>query len=168
MAVRGYEWGVTHRSISAEDPTFNADSVGRRPNTQEHPINTVGDPVNTMGIPVNTSPVRPQGTIPVQRSPIPLGNPEIVETVEVQRETYVLVKNSGNKIIKAIDWDYVFFSDEAMEHEVKRHKFRTRKKIAPGASKFLSEYVEKRAASRYQRVFINRVEFADGSVWLRQ
>jgi hypothetical protein len=166
LLVQDYAWGVARRDVSREDPRFKASSSDRPINTKDNPINTVGNPVNMVGVPVNTAPVRPAGGPPGSQVPISR-NSEMVEQVEVRRETYMLVKNSGDKIIKTIKWDYVFFSDPAMEREVRRHKFQSKKKIEPGEAKFLSEYVFKRAPSRYQKVFINRIEFKDGSVWER-
>jgi len=163
LVVQDYRWGVTHRSRSADDPIFKADSSGRRMNTRDDPINTVGNPVHTVGVPMGTNPVRPQGDPPTRDPGV--GDIERIEISEVRRENYMLVKNVSAKVIKAIDWNYVFFSDAALEHELKRYKYRSKKKIAPGEMKFVSEYVDKRAASEFQSVVINKIEFADGSVW---
>src|SRR2546423_12914249 len=160
LAVQNFAWGVASRRAVNVDPTFMADIQGDRRGG--------GQAARTV-IPSDapTTPVRLPGTVPVPRGPT-AGGPETVERVGVQRESYVLVKNSGSRVIRAIFWDYVFFTDEAMAHELKRHKFRTKKRIAPGETKFLSEFVNGHADSQYQRVFINRVEFSDGSVWSRQ
>jgi len=163
IQVQNFEWGVTHRTKATEDPIFKADSSGRRMNTRDNPINTLGNPVNTVGVPMGTNPVRPQGDPPT-RDP-GFGNTESIENVQVRRETYMLVKNVGPKIIKRIDWDYVFFKDAEMQQELKRRQYHSKKKIAPGESKFVSEYTEDRAPSRFQAVVINRVEFTDGSIW---
>jgi len=162
VSVQSFAWGVMHQTANDVDPSFMAEIQGEsRGGNQAARTTSPTDSPST--------PVRMPGSVPVPRSPSGSGaSPETVERVGVQRESYVLVKNSGNRIIKAIYWDYVFFTDEAMKHEVKRHKFRTKKRIAPGETKFLSEIVDGRADSAYQRVFINRVEFTDGSVWLRQ
>lgn len=165
VLIQDYAWGVTRRNKSNTDPTYRADSGGKL-NTRDNPINSVGNPVNMVGVPVNTAPVRPQGAPPVGQIPVSDGS-EMLQNIEIRRETYLLVKNSGNRIIKTIDWEYVFFTDASLEHELKRQKFHTKKKLAPGEVKFLSEYVSKRASSKYQKVFINRVEFADKSVWQR-
>jgi hypothetical protein len=165
ILVQDYRWGVTHRTKANEDPVFKADSTGRRMNTRDNPVNTVGNPVNTMGVPMGTNPVRPQGEPPA-RDPS-LSTLESIESVEVRRESYMLVKNVSAKIIKAINWEFVFFSDDAREHELKRYRYHTRKKIAPGGVGFVSEYVDDRAASKFQTVVINRIEFADGTIWQR-
>lgn len=165
IVVQDFRWGVTHRNRRADDPIFKADSSGRRVNTRDDPINTMSNPVNTMGVPMGTSPVRPQGSPPT-RDPV-VGEMERIENVEVRRENYLLVKNVSARAIKAIDWNYVFFSDATLEHELKRYKYHSKKKIAPGEMKFVSEYVDRRAASEFQAVVINKIEFADGSVWQR-
>lgn len=165
VMVKDFAWGVMQRSVSSEDPRFKADSNGRQINTKDNPINSVGSSIHMSGVPVDTAPVRPQGTPRGFQIPVAENKSESVLTVETRHETYMLVMNSGNKIIKKIDWDYVFFSDAAMKQELKRHQFRTKKKIAPGEVKFLSENVLKRAPSKYQRVYISRVEFSDGSIW---
>jgi hypothetical protein len=161
--VQDYRWGVPHRSRSADDPIFKADSSGRRANMRDDPVNTIGNPVHMMGVPMGTNPVRPQGAPPTRDPGV--GEIERIEITEVRRENYMLVKNVSAKIIKAIDWNYVFFSDVALEHELKRYKYRSKKKIAPGEMKFVSEYVDKRALSEFQAIVINKIEFADGSVW---
>ena len=165
ILVQDYRWGVTHRTRRADDPIFKADSSGRRTNTRDDPINTLGNPVNMMGVPMGTSPVRPQGSPPT-RDPV-VGDIERIENVEVRRENYMLVKNISTKIIKAIDWNYVFFNDANLEHELKRYKYHSKKKISPGEMKFVSEYVDRRAVSEFQAVVINKIEFSDGSVWQR-
>ncbi len=166
VMVKDFAWGMTQRSVTSEDPRFKADSSGRPVNNKDNPINSVGSPINMSGVAVDAAPVRPQGTprgfqIPVAENK----TSDAVLTIETRRETYMLVMNSGSKIIRKIDWDFVFFSDAAMKQELKRHQFRSKKKIAPGEVKFLSEYVLKRAPSKYQRVYISRVEFSDGSIW---
>jgi hypothetical protein len=166
VLIQDYAWGVTRRTSSNSDPNYRADTGGKL-NTKDNPINSVGNPVNMVGVPINTAPVRPQGAPPAGLNPGAGSSSEMVQNIVVRRETYLLVKNSGNKIIRTVDWDYVFFTDASMEHELKRNKFHSKKKIAPGEVKFLSEYVSKHAASKYQKVFVNRVEFADKSIWQR-
>jgi hypothetical protein len=166
IVVQDYRWGVTHRTRRADDPIFKADSSGRRANTRDDPINTMGNPVNTMGVPMGTNPVRPQGSPPTRDPGV--GQIERIENVEVRRENYMLVKNVSAKVIKTIDWNYIFFNDANLEQELKRYKYHSKKKIAPGELKFVSEYVDRRALSEFQAVVINKIEFTDGSVWQRQ
>ncbi len=92
-------------------------------------------------------------------------NPDVERIV--QRETYVLVRNTGAKKIKAVTWDYVFYEDAKHEHELKRFQFRSKETIGPGEMKFLSVNVDEEAPSSYGDVEIAKLEFDDGSVWQR-
>ena len=93
----------------------------------------------------------------------------------------VQVRNNGAKMIKAIDWDYVFFN-LADRSELGRRQFRTEEKIAPGKSKELKFFlgtpptqtvsihslVKNERANLGEGVVIVRVEYLDGSVWQLQ
>ncbi len=93
----------------------------------------------------------------------------------------VQVRNNGPKMIKAIDWDYVFF-DLTNQSELGRRQFRTEEKIAPGKSKELKSFirtpptqtvsihslVKNERANLGEQVLIVRVEYLDGSIWQLQ
>jgi hypothetical protein len=93
----------------------------------------------------------------------------------------VQVRNNGPKMIKAIDWDYVFF-DLNNQSELGRRQFRTEEKIAPGKSKELKSFIrtpptqtvsihsldKNERANLGEQVVIVRVEYLDGSVWQLQ
>jgi hypothetical protein len=89
----------------------------------------------------------------------------IVQQVSISHESYALVKNSGTRKIKAIEWDYIFFADSGRREEKKRYRFRSKVKIAPGESKFLTKEVNDGAATVFQTVAIRRIEYDDGSAW---
>lgn len=90
----------------------------------------------------------------------------------------VQVRNSGDKVIKAVDWDYVFF-DLNNQSELGRRQFRTVEKIAPGKSKELKSIIrtpptqtvsihaldKNDRANLGEAVVIVRVEYLDGSIW---
>jgi len=90
------------------------------------------------------------------------------------------VKNTSEKIIKAIDWDYVFY-EAGTEREINRHQFSSEEKIGAGKSKELSALISApptRTVSVYkidknerqsldERVEIVRIEYSDGSAWQR-
>ena len=90
------------------------------------------------------------------------------------------VKNSGNKVIKAIDWDYIFF-DRANGTELGRQQFTSEEKIAPGKAKELVVTIRKpptqtisltalnknEGGSLDGRVIIVRIDYADGTSWQR-
>lgn len=92
----------------------------------------------------------------------------------------VRVKNTGQKAIKVVDWDYIFV-DSMTQDEVGRHQFTTEEKISPGKSKELtvmasqppSKTISVYALDKNERkgltgeVVVIRVEFTDGSVWQR-
>ncbi len=93
----------------------------------------------------------------------------------------VQVQNNGAKMIKAIDWDYIFF-DLTNQSEMGRRQFRTEEKIAPGKTKELRFFlrtpptqtvsihslVKNERANLGEEVVIVRVEYLDGSVWQNQ
>ena len=75
------------------------------------------------------------------------------------RETYVLVRNTGTRKVKAITWDYVFFEDAKHEREVRRFRFHTKQKLEPGEMKFLVSGVDQAAPTSFGEVRIEAVEF---------
>jgi hypothetical protein len=97
--------------------------------------------------------------------------------------TYVYkakVTNNDTKTISAIEWDYVFY-DPATEKEVKRHALKNTVKLQPGKSVEIArrtatppttvvdvQKTGKKFKEQYaERVEIQRIEYADGSVWQR-
>lgn len=91
----------------------------------------------------------------------------------------VFVQNTSNKKVKAIDWDYVFFSSKT--EEIARLEFTSEEKIGPGKTKELSvtarqapaKTVSVYALDKSERqgldgqVVVMRIEYTDGSVWQR-
>jgi hypothetical protein len=92
----------------------------------------------------------------------------------------VTVKNSSSKTIKSIDWDYVFL-DRATESELGRREFTSDEKVSPGKSKELTVVNSKPPTQTIsltalnsnerdgmlERVSLVRIEYTDGTVWLR-
>lgn len=90
----------------------------------------------------------------------------------------VQVRNSGQKVLKALEWDYVFF-DVNSQNEIGRRRFRSEVKIEPGKSKELKFILptppthtvsihslgKNERANLGELVMIWRIEYADGSVW---
>ena len=90
----------------------------------------------------------------------------------------VEVRNSSDKIIKALDWDYVFF-DTNNQNELGRRRFRSVTKIEPGKSKELKFFLptpptqtvsihslDKRERTNLgELVMVLRIEYEDGSAW---
>ena len=90
------------------------------------------------------------------------------------------IKNDGDKIIKAIDWDYIFL-DRGTENEVGRQQFTSEEKISPGKTKELVVTISKPPTKTISltalndnergtldgRVILVRIDYADGTSWQR-
>jgi hypothetical protein len=89
------------------------------------------------------------------------------------------VRNNGEKAIRTLIWEYVFF-EPGTEQEVGRRRFISRTSISPGKTTNLvmrssippigaidATKVDKKNGSQYvERVVIQTIEYADGSVWM--
>lgn len=90
----------------------------------------------------------------------------------------VKIKNTGEKDIRKIAWDYVF-SDPATERELGRRRFVSEIKIGPGKTKNMIMRTSnsptgtvdvartgKKSQSLYsESVIVQSIDYADGSVW---
>jgi hypothetical protein len=90
----------------------------------------------------------------------------------------VKLRNNGNKVIKSIDWDYLFL-DPDTSIVVSRHQFTSDDTIKPGKSKEISvlylnppiqtvsaKMLSKKNLANYkEQVVLVRIQFSDGSVW---
>ena len=90
------------------------------------------------------------------------------------------IKNSSDKPIKSIDWDYIFF-DRGTETEVGRQQFTSEEKIPSGKTKELIVTITKpptqtisltalnnnERGSLDGRVILVRIDYADGTAWQR-
>jgi len=90
----------------------------------------------------------------------------------------VTVKNSSKKVIKSIDWDYIFL-DRGTETEIGRQQFTSEEKIPPGKTRELIVAITKppthtvslTALNNNERgsmdghVIIVRIDYADGTSW---
>jgi hypothetical protein len=90
----------------------------------------------------------------------------------------VLIQNNSAKVIKTIDWDYVFF-DSQTKSELGRRQFTSEERISPGKTKELkffipgsptqtisvSELNKNERKDLGEVVVIIRVEYSDGSNW---
>ena len=88
------------------------------------------------------------------------------------------IKNTGSKVIKAIDWDYVFL-DRGTENEVGRQQFTSEEKISPGKTKELVVTITKPPTKTISltalnnnergtldgRIILVRIDYADGTSW---
>ncbi|MFN2510647.1 MAG: hypothetical protein ABR568_04295 [Pyrinomonadaceae bacterium] len=92
----------------------------------------------------------------------------------------VSLRNNTNKTIKAIDWDYTFFSSNT-QSETGRLEFTSEEKIGPGKTKELNVMARRPPAKTVSvyalekterqgldgQVVIMRLEYTDGSIWQR-
>jgi len=91
------------------------------------------------------------------------------------------VKNVVDKTIKGLQWSYVF-SDSQKQQEVVRHQFYSRTQIRAGETKKVAAFtrgappgvIDAKEVSKNsgkvgnESIVIERVEFADGTVWVPQ
>ncbi|HWN08879.1 MAG TPA: hypothetical protein VNO50_06305 [Pyrinomonadaceae bacterium] len=91
------------------------------------------------------------------------------------------IKNTSDKTIKEIDWDYIFL-DASTGEELGRRQFTSVQTIAPGKSKDLSFMLptppiqrisvfaldKKERVGIVERVVVLRVQYSDASVWQGQ
>jgi hypothetical protein len=87
-------------------------------------------------------------------------------------ESSLQLENVGAKTITSVEWEHLFFSDDEKRNEVKRFSFSQKTNIAPGEQKFIGQHVRpkrrlKLPTATRQSVIINRIIYADGSVWRR-
>jgi hypothetical protein len=92
----------------------------------------------------------------------------------------VSLRNNTIKTIKAIDWDYIFFSSNT-QSETGRLEFTSEEKIGPGKTKELNVMARRPPAKTVSvyaldkterqgldgQVVIVRLEYTDGSIWQR-
>jgi hypothetical protein len=90
----------------------------------------------------------------------------------------VKLRNNGSKVIKSIDWDYLFI-DPDTNSLVSRHQFTSDDTIKPGKSKevgvlYLNPPVQtvsakmlskKNLAKFKEQVVLMRILYSDGSIW---
>ena len=160
-------------------------------------INWEGDP---FGGPVETFDDMRRRRVDERRVERARGTGNIAEAAKVEREMRseqiiktrppappryaflykVSLRNNTNKTIKAIDWDYIFFSSNT-QSETGRLEFTSEAKIGPGKIKELnvmSRRAPAKTVSVYEldkterhgldgQVVIMRLEYTDGSIWQR-
>lgn len=80
----------------------------------------------------------------------------------------VATRNTSLKTIKAITWEYKFFSDANMSQMLRSYKFYSKRKIIPGETKALNGKVmafNTPISTKYFTVRPLLIEYTDGSVW---
>ncbi|MDQ3666364.1 MAG: hypothetical protein M3410_07165 [Acidobacteriota bacterium] len=90
------------------------------------------------------------------------------------------LRNGGEKVVRAVEWDYIFIDGET-QAEVARHHFYSETKVRPHQRKAVVEYssspptrvITVRALSQpesnrfIEKVVIRRIAYGDGSVWVQ-
>jgi len=186
-------------SASAQSPApqENQDFTVVKHSWTKERINWEGDP---FGGPVETFDDVRRRRVDERRVERAKGSGNIAEAAKVEREMRseqiiksrppappryaflykVSLRNNSTKTIKAIDWDYVFFSTNT-QTETARLEFTSETKIGPGKTKELNVMAPRapsKTVSVYEldkserqgldgQVVIVRLEYTDGSVWLR-
>jgi hypothetical protein len=81
-------------------------------------------------------------------------------------------KNDGDKLITALEWDYVLTDKKDAQHEILRTTIRSEKKIPPGAKRTVEsrergglDHIWKVRKDADKSIVITRIEYADGTVW---
>lgn len=115
--------------------------------------------------------------------PMPASGPKPVTPERGMFVTYVYkikVKNTGEKTIKALDWEYQFLDPSTQEIKEQR-KITSKLKLAPGQSQGLERRMtrkptvvvsadqlgRKQKDQFTERAVITRIIYSDGSVWRR-
>jgi hypothetical protein len=117
--------------------------------------------------------------MPAQTSTVPEPSRETRRTgITVLYVYEVKVRNNGAKGIRKLTWDYAFF-EPGTETELGRRRFISKVNIGPGGTSTVTVraaaaptgIVDARQAGKKpqdmysEQVVIQRVEYADGSVW---
>lgn len=86
-------------------------------------------------------------------------------------EVSTLLRNVGEKSIKSVTWEYVFYGKGQPSEVVYSHRFKSGKRIEPGQSVRLKEYLPAASGNGPKRftdsyaVRISRLKYTDGTVW---
>lgn len=110
----------------------------------------------------------PSGTVSVRShdSPVDRGRAANYPPAD---EASALFRNTGRKAVKSVTWSYVFYKDERRAEVLASYEFSSGKRIEPGASVRLKEFVtalsRPRRWTEYQGVLVSRIKYADGTVW---
>lgn len=150
--------------------------------TWRYPVNWLGDPTADVlsGSSSRDTVARdPQGGLDQKRKNNELGPIDTERDLYLKRgqnEAIVEIQNNSAKKIKAVSYTFLFVN-RGDETELLRYQFHNRIAIPPGQTKTMTNQVADRRAKRFSpggtskveyRVVVNRVEFADGSMWQRQ
>jgi hypothetical protein len=177
MVVLGFKWSKSHQTLEKHDAENTAPAVtitpdhknfqrSRRVNAQAGERDPIGDTEDGRRAALEKI---------VQES-------RTVQTISVDGFDYrIKVRNTSAKVVEIIFWEYQF-SDPSNPQAVTRRQFLCGVQIKPDKGKELQAFsvsgpsevisVERLANnstdSFREKVLINRVEYADGSIWQRK
>lgn len=154
VAVVSFEWHPRHRAQRADnyDPSGRGDFALNDPASPRRNVDTrTGRRVRDEA----------RLSLPSSKGPYRVFN---------GYESSVHLKNEGAKTVRAVEWEHVFFNDEARREVLRRFRFRKKARVEPGAQRFVAGRVNAREYSSLpsrsrQAVELKRVEYSDGSVW---
>lgn len=167
LLVVSQEWKLyTHNpALDDEDPFRANDDV--RQAQRDIKIN------------IQENKIRARAGLPAQ--PPPVRNRTVNRPVNETKSFYkyeIKIKNTGNKTIRAVVCDYVFF-EASTKREIGRIRFAGAEKISPGKTKKLVAWTESppsqiigvtqssdKLREQYsEQVIIQSVEYDDNSIW---
>lgn len=166
VSVIEKKWRVEVRNPALdEDPFLVADQMDQDIRDRKDTIR-INEARNRVGLPpqpprnrVGTGPTRPRGV-------------SIIYVYEMK------VRNTGDKAIRSLAWDYVFY-EPGTEIEAGRQLFLSKVSLGPGKTRNLviqsaspptgaidATKIDKKSKEQYsERVVIQSIEYNDGSVW---
>ena len=160
------KWRVEIRNPLLDEDPFRANNESRQSELDRKETSRLNDARTRQGRPALQTPARIRSNDPTPRDPW---------------ATYfyeVKIKNKGEKKIREIAWDYVFFEPETQK-EVGRRQFISKDDIDSGKTKTLlirtslpptntvdaSKSAKKSRRQYSEQIVIYSIEYADGTVW---
>ncbi|HYP53914.1 MAG TPA: hypothetical protein VEQ42_10270 [Pyrinomonadaceae bacterium] len=175
VAVLGFKWVKSRQTVARPEPTTGAPAAAlTRADKNFERNRRVNDPAGVREPNADTIDTRSAALErSVQESRSAKGKP-------VDGFAYrVKVRNAGAKVVEVVFWEYRF-TEASNPSNVARRQFLCGVQIKPEKEKELQafgmsgpnvvsvESLAERAANSYQeQVVINRVEYADGTIWQR-
>ena len=86
---------------------------------------------------------------------------------EVSNKAKVTAQNTGAKTIKAVTWEYSFYSDAQMSQLLKSYRIYSKKQIRAGETKTIQGEINTpvNLQTQYKKVRAVSIEYSDGTVW---
>jgi hypothetical protein len=166
LTVIQKKWRIEVRNPAVEKDPIQAMSEREREERRRKEIESMNEALNERGM-------------PTKPSSVPVPSPETGHRgITVTYVYEVKVSNTGEKGIRALTWDYVFL-EPGTEIEVGRRRFVSKVSISPGSTRNVivrsatsptgtinARKAGKKPRDQYsEQVVIQRVEYADSSVW---